>query len=119
MVKLFVGGFPLDMSEMELAQLFIKYGDLATIKIVRDKKTRTCKGYAFLEMMDQESADRAIEALDSAPLDGRVLTVKIVEPPVVPAAAPGLTDSPDLNPRYVKIEKPSAIVKKKRPRRQI
>ena len=47
MVKLFVGGFPLDITELELVQLFNLHGDVATIKIVRDKKTRMCKGYAF------------------------------------------------------------------------
>ena len=116
MVKLFVGGFPLDISEMELAQLFAIHGDVATIKIVRDKKTGTCKGYAFLEMKNQESADRAIDALDYAPVRDRMLTVKLVEPP---ATEPGLTDSPDLKSRYVKVEKPSAALKKKRPRREV
>jgi RNA recognition motif-containing protein len=116
MVKLFVGGFPLDISEMELAQLFALHGDVATVKIVRDKKTGTCKGYAFLEMNDQESADRAIDALDYAEVRDRMLTVKLVEPP---ATEPGLTDSPDINRRYVKVEEPSAVLKKKRPRKQV
>ena len=40
MVKLFVGGFPLDIQEIELAQLFAPHGDISTVKIVRDKKTR-------------------------------------------------------------------------------
>jgi len=59
MVKLFVGGFPLDMEEMELAQLFGPHGDISTIKIVRDKKTRMCKGYAFIEMPDRIAAENA------------------------------------------------------------
>jgi RNA recognition motif-containing protein len=116
MVKLFVGGFPLDISEMELAQLFALHGDVETVKIVRDKKTGTCKGYAFLEMNDQESADRAIDALDYATVRDRMLTVKLVEQP---ATEPGLTDVPDLSRRYVKLEKPSISIKKKRPRREV
>ena len=64
MVKLFVGGFPLDISEMELVQLFAIHGDVETIKIVRDKKTGTCKGYAFLETTGQAGADMAINALN-------------------------------------------------------
>ena len=116
MVKLFVGGFPLDISEMELAQLFALHGDVATVKIVRDKKTGTCKGYAFLEMNDQESADNAIDALDYVTVRDRMLTVKLVEPP---ATEPGSTNSLDLNGRYVKVEKPSAVLKKKRPRKPV
>lgn len=116
MVKLFVGGFPLDISEMELAQLFALHGDVATVKIVRDKKTGTCKGYAFLEMNDQESADRAIDALDYATVRDRMLTVKLVEPLATEA---GLTEIPDLNHRYLKAEKPSIFIKRKWPRREV
>jgi hypothetical protein len=77
MIKLFVGGFPLEMTELELVKLFNLHGDVSTIKIVRDKKTKICKGYAFIEMKDQESADNVIKALDSTLLDDRLLTVKI------------------------------------------
>ena len=47
MIKIFVGGFPLDSTEVELVQRFSTYCTVVTIKIVRDKKTGTCKGYAF------------------------------------------------------------------------
>jgi len=40
MTKLFVGGFPLDMTELELVQLVSPHGTVNTIKIVRDKKNR-------------------------------------------------------------------------------
>lgn len=75
-MKLFVGGFPLDIAEIELVKIFNSYGTVNTIKIVRDKKTRKCKGYAFLEMTDQAGADRAIEGLDGTPMGDRVLSVK-------------------------------------------
>ncbi|MGN8069641.1 RNA-binding protein [Mucilaginibacter sp. SG564] len=75
-MKLFVGGFPLDIAEIELVKIFNSYGTVNTIKIVRDKKTRKCKGYAFLEMTDQAGADRAIEGLDGTPMGDRILSVK-------------------------------------------
>ncbi|HEY8931280.1 MAG TPA: RNA-binding protein [Mucilaginibacter sp.] len=79
MVKLFFGGFPLDFTELDIAMLVGFHGDISTIKIVRDKKTRVCKGYAFLEMVNQEGADRAVEALDGTKVQGRVINVKIRE----------------------------------------
>ncbi|MDB5152775.1 MAG: recognition motif protein [Mucilaginibacter sp.] len=106
MFKLFVSGFPLDITEIELVQLFGPYSHVRTIKIVRDKKTGICKGYAFLEMADQEEVNRAVEALNNSPIGDRLLTVKITE------------DKPaTLTPKYVKVEKPSGILKKKRPRK--
>jgi RNA recognition motif-containing protein len=77
MVKLFVGGFPLEMTELELVKMIGPHGDVETIKIVRDKKTRICKGYAFLEMKDRIGAENAVIALDGTPIADRVLSVKI------------------------------------------
>lgn len=77
MVKLFVGGFPLEMTELELVKMIGPHGDVETIKIVRDKKTRICKGYAFLEMKDRTGAENAVIALDGTQIADRVLSVKI------------------------------------------
>eukprot|EP01037_Dinobryon_pediforme_P015115 gene15115-15258_t len=66
--QLFIGGFPLDITELELVQLVSPYGTVNTIKIVRDKKSGKCKGYAFLEMKDQTDAESVIDALDGSPM---------------------------------------------------
>lgn len=79
MIKLFVGGFPLDMTELEIVQIIAPYADVVTIKIVRDKKTKICKGYAFLEIADRAGAEQAIIELDGTPLAGRELRLSIVE----------------------------------------
>jgi RNA recognition motif-containing protein len=119
MIKLFVGGFPLDMEELELAKLFAIHGDISTIKIVRDKKTRKCKGYAFIEMVDINGAENAVEALDQTLLKGKALSVKITEEP-----KPVLGfqhEKPPLNamplPAYTKVERLGETGKVKRPRR--
>ncbi len=78
MVKLFFGGFPLDMSELEIVQRVALYTDVHTIKIVRDKKTKICKGYAFLEVADKAGAEQAIEALSGTQIAGRELLLNIV-----------------------------------------
>ncbi|MDB5145933.1 MAG: RNA-binding protein, partial [Mucilaginibacter sp.] len=79
MVKLFVGGFPLDMDELKLAELFAPHGDIRTIKLVRDKQTRVCKGYGFIEMADQVSAQNAVWVLNGQAMGDRQLTVSIRE----------------------------------------
>ncbi|HVW97005.1 MAG TPA: RNA-binding protein [Mucilaginibacter sp.] len=86
MVKLFFGGFPLEFTELDIAMMVGFHGDIHTIKIVRDKKTRVCKGYAFIEMTTKEGADRAVDALDGTKVGGRLINVKIREDkPVAPA----------------------------------
>ncbi len=101
MVKLFIGGFPLDMTELEIVQRVALYADVQTIKIVRDKKTRVCKGYAFLEVADQAGAEQAIEALSGTYIAGRELLLNIVpdQPAGRPKSAPKAFRRPRLQ-RY-------------------
>jgi RNA recognition motif-containing protein len=106
-VKLFVGGFPLEMQELELVQIIAPHGNVETIKIVRDKKTRICKGYAFIEMTDRQNAEQVMDALDGAELKGRPLVINIVEDqPVAP------------KPTYIRNKPSWEPGKPKRPRRQ-
>lgn len=123
MTKLFVGGFPLDMTELELVQLVSPHGTVNTIKIVRDKKTGKCKGYAFLEMEDKIDAQNAIYALNGTMTANRALSLNIVEEVAAPKPAP-----PRYSPRsatnyaqgYSRPERPAAVetAKPKRPRKQ-
>ena len=64
---------------MELAMLIVPHGDMSTIKIVRDKKTKIYKGYAFVEMKDRGSAELVVEALKGVRIRNKALTININE----------------------------------------
>ena len=113
MVKLFVSGFPLNMTELEIVQLFGPHATISTIKIVRDKVTRKCKGYAFLETIDETHAASAIHALNGVELGDRVLTVKTVEENQAPVRKP----TGNFRPYKSAPAAPAGIVRNKRPRR--
>jgi RNA recognition motif-containing protein len=119
MVKLFVGGFPLEITELELAKLIAPFGDIATMKIVRDKQTRKCKGYAFVEMLTTEGANEAILNLDGVEMDGRALTVNISEE--VPQAPNTKFRKPTTSPTKGFHKEPATNIKSrpKRPRRTL
>jgi RNA recognition motif-containing protein len=116
MVKLFVGGFPLDIEELELAKLFGPHGDISTVKIVRDKKTRICKGYAFIEMTDRIGAENAAEALNGSMMEGKALTVNINEETIVEDEPIYTNTRHRANADYRKADNPVVEPKKKRPR---
>jgi RNA recognition motif-containing protein len=100
--KIFIGGYPLKFDEMELVQLVSPYGQVSSIKIVRDKVSLKPKGYAFLEMVSRQAAEDTVIGLDGAELQGKALSVSLVE------------DQPAM--AYKKVERPNGPVKKKRPR---
>lgn len=106
MLKLFISGFPLDMTELELVQLVAPYGTVETIKIVRDKKTGKCKGYAFLEMAAEADAQNAAYELNGTHFKKRLITVN-VQPPEINVTPP--------IPEAIN----SKAIKNKRPRRPI
>ncbi|MBD1384375.1 RNA-binding protein [Mucilaginibacter rigui] len=115
MIKLFVVGFPREMDEMQLAQLFGPHGDIELLTIVRDKFTLQSKGFGFVQMKDMEGAQLAIEALDGMAFGDRTLEVRIAEDK--PAPAP--SRRPAAMPRYNQQQQPPKPVlaeKKKRPR---
>lgn len=104
-IKLFIGGFPLDMDEMGLAQLIAPHGNIEVMKIVRDKKTRIAKGYAFVEMATEHDAVAVMAALDGEAMGDRELSVKLAAPEI-----------PKTTPVYHKVER-HAVGQLKRPRR--
>jgi RNA recognition motif-containing protein len=113
MVKIFVGGFPLESTELELVQLISPYATVSTIKIVRDKISRKCKGYAFLEITDESGADRVMDALDGYAIGDRVLSVnKVIEKPVTATYTKPKTS-------FYKPTSPGGTPKMKRPRKMM
>jgi len=78
--KLYVGNLPYETTESDLQALFEAAGQVSTISIVRDRTTGQARGFAFVEMSDVESAQRAINELDKQQYGGRSLTVNEAKP---------------------------------------
>jgi len=103
--KIFISGYPQDYDELALVQLVSPYGQVSTIKIVRDKQSGKTKGYAFIEMVDRAAAEEVAIGLDGLEMKDKNLTVSIVEEKPVEVAR-----------NYPKVERSNEPVKKKRPR---
>lgn len=79
MIKLFAVGFARETDELQLDELFSQHGLVKTLTIVRDQQTGISKGYAFVHMMDEAGAARAIEQLNGLAIQGRTLSVRHAE----------------------------------------
>ena len=74
--RLYVGNLPFDTDEAQLRTLFQEGGrQVAEVKIITDRDTGRPRGFAFVEMVSQEDADAAINALNGREVGGRALTV--------------------------------------------
>ena len=109
MIKLFVVGFPRDMDEMQLAQLFGPYGNIQLLTIARDKDSGKSKGFGFIQMDDQ-GAEQATASLNGYAFGDRLLEVRIAEDKQQPAK------KPFSKPKIDYIPATNNPAKKKRPR---
>jgi RNA recognition motif-containing protein len=78
--KHYVGNLPYETSESDLQSLFEGAGGVASVNIVRDRATGQARGFAFVEMNDDDSARRAITEFDRHEFGGRSLTVNEARP---------------------------------------
>ena len=65
---------------MTLRDYFAEYGEVSSAKVIMDKFTGKSRGFAFVEMSDDEAAKKAIEELDGATVDGRTIGVSVAKP---------------------------------------
>lgn len=79
MKKLFVGNLAWKASEDDLRKIFEEFGGVISVKIVLDQYTGKSKGFGFVEMDSQESADAAISGLNDKPFQDRNLRVSIAQ----------------------------------------
>lgn len=76
-MNIFVGNLPLDVSEDELRQEFVAFGQVQSIRLMSDKHTDGGKagGYGFVEMASKPEGEAAIASLKDKILRGRALKV--------------------------------------------
>jgi RNA recognition motif-containing protein len=78
-MKMYVGNLPFSMDEENLRTLFGEFGDVDSINVIVDRETGRSRGFAFVEMQDEE-ARKAIDALHEKQFDGRALKVNEAQP---------------------------------------
>ena len=79
-MNIYVGNLSWNLKDQDLANLFTPYGEVASAKIVMDKFTQRSKGFGFVEMPDDNAAQKAISQLDGSVVDGRPIKVNVARP---------------------------------------
>lgn len=77
MVKnLFVGSLPYTVTDDTLGQLFAQVGQVQSVNIIKDRYSGSSRGFGFVEMINEEDAQKAIEKFNGFNLEGRNIIVK-------------------------------------------
>jgi RNA recognition motif-containing protein len=80
--KIYVGNISYRASEDDLREMFAKFGEVQSAKIITDPATGRSKGFGFVEMSSDEDAEKAIQALNGTSFMERTLTVNEAKPRV-------------------------------------
>jgi RNA recognition motif-containing protein len=73
--KLYVGNIGFNTTIDDLKTLFSNYGEVQQVNIIEGK------GFGFIEMSNQVTAEEAKKKLDGADFKGRSIKVDIARPP--------------------------------------
>ena len=71
---------PWGLSEEDLREAFEAFGEVASVKIIKDKFTGRSRGFGFVEMPNQEEGESAISSLNGKDLKGREIVVNQARP---------------------------------------
>jgi len=80
MTNIYVGNISFQTTEDELHTAFAAFGGIERVSIVTDRDTGQPRGFAFVEMAEKESAEKAIAQLNGSDLGGRAITVNEARP---------------------------------------
>lgn len=75
--KLYVGNLGFSTAEEQVRDAFAEFGRVVSVSVITDRATGQSRGFAFVEYDSAESAQRAIDSMNGAMLDGRALNVNI------------------------------------------
>ena len=79
-MSIFVGNLPFRAEQEDVAELFAPFGEITNCFLPLERDTGRKRGFAFVELADEDSESRAIEALQGAELMGRPLRINKAEP---------------------------------------
>jgi len=79
-MNIYVSNLSFIVQDEDLKGFFEEYGEVSSAKVITDKFTGRSRGFGFVEMSDDAAAQKAIQELDGATVEGRAIKVSEAKP---------------------------------------
>ena len=79
-MNIYVGSLSYDVTEEDLKQTFEAFGEVESVRIIKDMRSGRSKGFGFVEMPGKAQAQSSIDGLNGKELKGRNLNVNEARP---------------------------------------
>ena len=80
-MNIYVGNLNYDLQEDDLKQICSEFGEVVSVKIIKDKYTGWGKGFGVIELSNEEDAKKAINGMNEKEVQGSNLKVNEARPP--------------------------------------
>lgn len=74
-MTIYVGNLNFQASENDLNNLFAEFGEVTSVRIMKDKFTQRARGFAFVDLATPEQEQAAISSLHERDFQGRKMVV--------------------------------------------
>ena len=78
-MNIYVSNLSFHTSEEDLKDMFAKFGEVSSAKIIMDRETNRSRGFAFVEMPSEAEGKAAMQALNNKEIEGRALSVSVAK----------------------------------------
>lgn len=78
--NIYVGNLPYSMTDEELTNIFSPFGNVTSARVIKDRFTDRSRGFGFVEMENDEEADKAISEVNGKNINDRMLKVSEARP---------------------------------------
>ena len=78
-MNIYVSNLSFNTSDVELNELFAKFGAVSSAKVVMDRESGRSRGFGFVEMADSNEGNDAILGLNNKEVEGRAMSVSIAK----------------------------------------
>ena len=72
-MNIYIAGLSYRTNDADLTNLFAEFGEVSSAKVIMDRETGKSRGFAFVEMANEEEGQKAIDELNGVEYDQRWL----------------------------------------------
>ncbi|MGG9960675.1 RNA recognition motif domain-containing protein [Ferruginibacter sp. SUN106] len=78
-MNIYVSNLSFNTSDAELSDLFSKFGEVSSAKVITDRETGRSRGFGFVEMGNDEEGKAAMAGLNNKEVEGRAMSVSVAK----------------------------------------
>jgi RNA recognition motif-containing protein len=79
-MNIYISGLSYNINDADLNELFTEYGEVSSARVINDRETGRSRGFGFVEMPNDADGQKAIEELNGAEYDSKVISVSVAHP---------------------------------------